>query len=88
MKIVQTFENSGAEEETLLETGRNKLKELLSKKSFTSSVKAVEQELFLGDTVSGRDYITGNYVIKPITDKIVKKELNVISISYKIEGDK
>ena len=87
-EIVQTFENSGAEEETLIETGRNKLKELLSKKSFTASVKAVEQELFLGDTVSGRDYITGNSVTKQITDKIVKKELNVISISYKIEGDK
>lgn len=87
-EIVQTFENSGAEEDTLIETGTKRLKELVSKKSFTASVKTVEQELFLGDTVSGVDYITGNSVTKPITNKIVKKELNVVSISYKIEGDK
>lgn len=87
-EIVQVYENSGAEEDTLIESGKSKLKELRSKKSFTASVKTVEQELFLGDTVSGVDYITGNSVTKPITNKIVKKELNVVSISYKIEGDK
>ena len=87
-EIVQTFENSGAEDETLLETGTSKLKELLSSKSFTANVKTIDSELFLGDTVSGTDYITGNSVTKPIVDKIVKRTSGVISINYKIEGEK
>lgn len=87
-EIVQIFENSGAEEETLIETGTKKLKDLLSSKSFTASVKDIEDELYLGDTVSGTDYITGNSVTKPIVQKIVKRNLGVVSIDYKIEGEK
>lgn len=86
-EVVATFENSGAEEDTLTDTGKKRLKELRSGKSFTASIKDVEQELFLGDTVSGVDYITGNSVTKPIADKIVKRTSGVISIDYKIEGE-
>lgn len=86
-EIVATFENSGAEQETLIETGTSKFKELISKKSFTAFVKTTERELFLGDVVSGVDYITGNTAKKPITDKIVKRKSEVISIDYKIEGE-
>lgn len=86
-EIVATFENSGAESDTLTDTGKKRLKELRSNKSFTASIKDVEQELFLGDTVSGVDYITGNSVTKPIADKIVKRTSGVISIDYKIEGE-
>lgn len=85
-EIVDTFDNSGAEVDTLVETGTNRLQSLLSSKSFTSSVKTVGTELFLGDTVSGKDYITGYQVTKPITNKIIKRQNGTISIDYKIEG--
>lgn len=85
-EIVEVFENSGAEAETLIETGTNHFKDIISTKSFTVAVKNIDIELFLGDTVSGKDYITGYKVTKPITDKIIKREKGIISISYKIEG--
>lgn len=84
-EIVETFDNSGAESETLIETGTKRLKELISKKSFDASIKQVEQELFIGDIVTGQDYITGNKVTKPIVEKIVKRSNGVMSIDYKIE---
>jgi len=86
-EIVQVFDNSGAERETLIETGTARLKELLSKKSFTPSIKDIDKELFIGDVVSGKDFITGNSVTKPITDKIVKRMTGWITIDYKIEGE-
>ena len=85
-EIVETFENSGAETATLIETGTSKLQEKISKKSFSPSIKKVETELYIGDIVTGQDYITGNKVTKPITQKIVKRSNGVISIDYKIEG--
>lgn len=85
-EIIETFENSGAEQETLIETGTAKLTERLSKKSFTAQIKQVDTELFIGDIVTGQDYITGLRVTKPITEKIVKRINGVISRDYKIEG--
>lgn len=87
-EIVSTYENSGAEAETLKETGTEKLKELISKKSFDVSIRKVDMELFIGDVVTGQDYITGNKVTTPIARKIVKQSKGVISYEYKIGGEK
>ena len=86
-EIVDTFDNSGAELQTLIESGTNRLKELLSKKSFIAAIKKVETEMYIGDIITGQDYITGNKVTKPIAKKIVKRSNGVISIDYKIEGE-
>lgn len=86
-EIVETFENSGAELETLIESGTNRLKEHISKKSFTATIKTTEKDLFIGDVVTGRDYITGNTVTKPIISKVVKRTNGTITRDYKIEGE-
>lgn len=85
-EVVQVYDNSGAELETLIESGTTKLKELVSKQSFTPSINDSETELYLGDIVSGVDYITGNAVTKPITDKIINRTMGELSINYQIEG--
>ena len=87
-EITEVYDSSGAERETLLESGKDRLKELLNKKSFTSEIKEVRNELFIGDIVTGSDYITGNTVTKPIVQKLVKRENGNLSIDYKIEGEK
>ncbi len=87
-EIVETFENSGAELETLIESGTNRLKEHISKKSFTAVIKQTEKELYIGDIVTGQDYITGNTVTKPIIDKVVKRTNGTLTRDYKIEGEK
>lgn len=87
-EVVQVYDNSGAELETLIESGTTRLKDLISKQSFTPSITDSATELFLGDIVSGVDYITGNSVTKAIADKIVKRSMGALSINYKIEGQK
>ena len=84
-EIIEVYENTGAERENLIESGTQKLLEKISKKTFSASIKKVESELFIGDIVTGQDYITGNKVTKPIVEKIVKRSDGVISIDYKIE---
>ena len=54
----------------------------------TVNIKQTSNELYIGDIVTGQDYITGNKVTKPIINKIVKRTNGVISRSYKIEGEK
>lgn len=85
-EVVEVYENTGAEQATLITSGTDRLKEKLSKKSFTASIKQIEQELFIGDVITGQDYITGTRATKPIVEKIVKRENGIISIDYKIEG--
>jgi len=87
-EIVATYDNGGAEAESLKESGIEKLKDLQSKKTFDASIRKVEMELFIGDTVTGQDYITGNKVTTPITQKLVKRSNGVISYEYKIGGQK
>lgn len=83
-EVIQTFDNSGAEAETLIETGTRRLKEMMGGKSFIPSVKTVENELFIGDIVSGKDYTTGNQVTQPITEKIIRRETGFLSFDYRI----
>lgn len=85
-EIVEIFESNGAEEQTLIESGTSRLQERLSKKTFAAAINEVETELFIGDIVTGQDYITGNRVTKPIVEKVVKRSDGNISIDYKIEG--
>ena len=85
-EIAEVFENTGAELENLIETGTNRLEDLLSKNTFTAAIKRVENELFIGDIITGQDYITGNRVTRPISRKIVKRTRGALSIDYKIEG--
>lgn len=87
-EIVDKFDNSGAETQTLIDTGTRRLKELQGGKSFTPSLKTVDFELFLGDIVSGKDYITGNSVTQPITDKIVRRDTGWVTYEYKISEPK
>lgn len=84
-EIVETYDNSGAELDSLIESGTKRLKDLISKNTFTAAINEIEKELYIGDTVSGIDYITANAVTKPIKEKIVKIINGRMGIDYKIE---
>lgn len=87
-EIVEVYENTSAELEELRDGGIEKLQSLVNKKTFTADVKDVQTaDLNIGDIVTGRDYITGNVVTKPITEKVIKLKNGTIDIEYKIEGD-
>lgn len=87
-EVVEIFDNPGADSDVLLTTGTERLKTLLNEKSFTAAVKGIDNiDLTLGDTITGRDYITGTVVTKPIVQKIVRRENGLLTVDYKIEGE-
>ena len=87
-EIAETFVYTLADTEMLEQAGTDRLKELLSFKSFSASVRDIDEiDLTIGDTITGRDYITGTVVTKPIVRKIVKRENGLETVDYKIEGE-
>lgn len=87
-EIVDTYDSPAADAEILLEMGIERLKELVNFKRFEAAYKDIDNlDLPIGDTITGRDYITGNIVTKPITRKIVRRESGLITTEYKIEGE-
>lgn len=87
-EMVDTYDSPAADADILLEMGTERFKELLNFKKFEAAYKDIDNlDLPLGDTITGRDYITGNIVTKPITRKIVRRENGLITTEYKIEGE-
>ena len=58
----------------------------MSKKTFDASLKDMRFNLEVGDIITGRDYITGAVVKKPIIGKTLKVEGGKMSVEYRIEG--
>lgn len=82
------YDYGSAEEQELVENGTEKLKEIMDKKSFQANIREdVELDMQIGDTISGRDYITGISVKKPIIGKILTIQNGEEKMEYKIEGD-
>lgn len=82
------YDYGSAEEAELIESGTEKLRELMDKKSFQADIRDdIEIDMQIGDTISGRDYITGISVKKPIIGKILSIQNGKEKMEYKIEGD-
>lgn len=82
----EVFDYPNAENESeLLESGKEKLLELASYKKLEMSVQ--DLDLDIGDIVAGRDRLTGMYLAKPITNKVLKIKNGKETISYKVKGE-
>lgn len=82
------YDYGSAEEAELVKSGTEKLQELMDRKSFSANIRDdVDLDMQVGDTISGRDYITGISVQKPITGKILTIQNGEIKVEYRIEGD-
>lgn len=81
----QVYDYSAVESlDELEKSGRERFRELLNSQSLEMSIDEINVEL--GDIVGGRERITGIYMSKPITQKIVKATDSSLKISYKV-GD-
>lgn len=76
---------SQPDEEELEKDGTKKLQSLMDYREFDMTIENVE--LSIGDTVSGRDYVAGILVQKPVTRKILKIQKGQISVEYKLKGE-
>ena len=87
-EITATYENTTAEQEDLITGGTDRLQELANYKEFVAEMAndGDDIDLDVGDTITGRDYITGIVVTKPIINKVVTITNGFPAVQYKVEG--
>lgn len=86
-EIAEVYENTSTETDELEETSREKLQELMNKKTFKMDVAALGIDVNIGDIVGGRDYLTGLYMTKPVENITYELTDGVESKTYKLEGE-
>lgn len=87
-EVVEVFDNPSAESaEDLRKTGLERLEEVKSKKTIEANSLTIDEDLEIGDIVSGVDYVTGIKVSKKIEKKILKIIGEIPGIEYALEGD-
>lgn len=86
-EIAEVYENTSTETDELEEVSREKLQELMNKKTFKMDVAALGIDVDIGDIVGGRDYLTGLYMAKPVENIIYELINDVESKTYKLEGE-
>ena len=85
-EITDIYDYPGAELEDLIQSGTQRLQELMNQNRFEITIDS-ETELAIYDIVGGRDYLSGMTMKAPITGKIVKWESGFETIEYKLEDD-
>lgn len=84
-EVEAVYDYSSAESlEELEKGGIERLSELMDSQSIDANVENMELEL--GDIIGGREEVTGISMSKPITQKIVRINNNIVRIEYKV-GD-
>ena len=84
-EIVDIFDYPNAESlQELTDNGIRRLQELTNSQSVEVNIE--DMELELGDVIAGREAVTGLYISKPITQKIVRINNGITKIEYKV-GD-
>lgn len=86
-EIAEVYENTSTETDELEETSREKLQELMNKKTFKMDVAALGIDVNIGDIVGGRDYLTGMCMAKPVENITYELIDDVESKTYKLEGE-
>lgn len=86
-EIAEVYENTSTETDELEETSRERLQELMNKKTFKMDIATLGIDVSIGDIVGGRDYLTGLYMAKPVKNIIYELMDDVESKTYKLEGE-
>lgn len=85
-EIADIYKVTGSSD--LVADGKDKIKDMISKRTMTATLCNVDDiELDIGDLVTGRDYVTGITVTRPITGKIVTYQDGELSIAYSIDEE-
>ena len=87
-EIAEVYDYSSAEDEAeLVKGGTERLKEIMSAQRFDASAGRIDEDLQIGDVISGKDYTTGINVSLPIERKILRIVGEVETIEYRLEGE-
>lgn len=85
-EVAEVYDYAGAEVDDLIQSGIERLKELMNHNTFEITVDPT-MEIEVGDIVGGRDYVSGMTMTSPITGKIIKWERGFRRVSYRLEDD-
>lgn len=86
-EITEVYENTGADTAELIAGGTERLREIMNYQKFDAAAGRIEStDLQIGDIISGRDYVTGINVVKPIERKILTITNEIPEIEYRLEG--
>ena len=86
--IQEIYDYSSVEsQDDLIKQGTQRLSEIMDGQKMQMDVAKIGIDVGIGDTVGGRDYITGTQVSKPVMNKIYTEENGTVKIDYVVEGD-
>lgn len=85
-EIEYFYENTSTETEELEDAAKEALRGMMNRKEFQMNVEALDLDVAIGDTIGGRDYITGMYLKKPVENIILTISDGIISKEYIVEG--
>lgn len=87
-EIEEVYENNSAEPDQLEEDMRKRFKERTNRVEFDATAsEGVEEDISIGDIVSGADSFTGRRLKKPIERKIVRRVGGRVTIDYEVEQE-
>lgn len=82
------YENTSAETDEVEEKARKAFLEIMNRQEFNMNTSALELEVSIGDILGGRDYLTGAYMAKPVTNIIYTTDSNGnVNVEYQLEGE-
>lgn len=87
-EMMYLYEDPSVESiEALREKAEEMILSLCNQVTVEANVEQTSKDMTIGDTVSGRDYVTGLQLTAPISGVICKRTDGVVSVEYAIKED-
>ena len=82
------YENTSTETEEVEEKAREEFVQIMNRQEFGMNTSALNLDVNIGDIIGGRDYLTGVYMAKPVSNIIyTTDDQGNVSVEYQVEGE-
>ena len=82
------YENTSTETDEVEEKAREEFAKIMNRQEFGMNTSALNLNVMIGDILGGRDYLTGTYMAKPVTNIILTTDdEGAINTEYQLEGE-
>lgn len=82
------YDNTSTETDEVEQKAREEFVKIMNRQEFGMNTVALDLDVRIGDILGGRDYLTGIYMSKPVTNIIYTTDDNgTINIEYQLEGE-
>ena len=82
------YENTSTETEEVRTKAKEEFKKVMDRQEFGMNTAAMDLDVNIGDILGGRDYLTGVYMAKPVSNIIyTTDEEGEMNIEYQLEGE-